>query len=243
MPTEADFIATIKDADQLERDWHPPLVLVNSDEPRLVFSDWLEERGDRRSELIRVQIQIEEMTEGQFPILPESPQGQRIARLQETKKELIPRLSVSNYQNCKLIFRRGFVEEIVTNDPRSIDQIVKDFPLIRRIVLTKRPIHIDMGAGQIKYRSRGRKEDWSNWATFETCFPEPTGVSTYTDFEAEFYDPPRWRGLTIYIPADERITTEEIDGTPDVRFDRSTAYLNVCVAVTIGQERATASSS
>lgn len=53
------FIRTINDVDALARAWHPPLVPVDTDWPRLVTADWLEENGHvERAEFIRVQIAL-----------------------------------------------------------------------------------------------------------------------------------------------------------------------------------------
>jgi len=164
MPTESNFIATIKDADQSERDWHPPLARVDVFEPRLVFADWLEKCGDLRSELIRVQCEIERLMEkaearsDHHDFARESAflrlhAGGLLAREQELIAGMPIHLEITgDWPGAEITFRRGFVNELKCPDVDYIDSLWGKMPLLRRVTLTKRPRAIDCGAGVLKRR-------------------------------------------------------------------------------------------
>lgn len=59
MPDRTSFIRAIRDADRRAKRWHAPLVPIDTDGPRLVFADWLEERGDPQGEFIRLQVELD----------------------------------------------------------------------------------------------------------------------------------------------------------------------------------------
>jgi hypothetical protein len=77
--------------------------------PRLIYADWLEERGCPRSEFIRVQCEMEQTQE-----------TARYQQLREMEKELLKQherewlVGLARDQIGYLRFRRGFVESIQT---------------------------------------------------------------------------------------------------------------------------------
>ena len=55
---DAQFHAAIREADALAAAWHPPLVAVDANVPRLVYAEWLAEHGDARSAYIEVSCEL-----------------------------------------------------------------------------------------------------------------------------------------------------------------------------------------
>src|SRR5262245_58469116 len=93
---------------------------LDDDAPRLVYADWLEERGEpERAEFIRVQCALETMPEGD----PRRPGLERreAALLDEhgwaRAEEFGPRIS-------EWVFRRGFIERVEMVLECPADQIV-----------------------------------------------------------------------------------------------------------------------
>ena len=85
---------------------------------RLIYADWLEERGDPRGEFIRVQCQLEEIDEydPRFKELKARERELLAAHEHEWLGELDGRVS-------KWIFRRGFVEHVLGRD----DDAARDY--------------------------------------------------------------------------------------------------------------------
>jgi uncharacterized protein (TIGR02996 family) len=79
----------------------------DDDTVRLIFADWLEERGDPRGEFIRVQMELARLPEDDPRRRP--LQGRSEALLRQHEPRWVGSLSsrVTGY-----VFRRGFVEEI-----------------------------------------------------------------------------------------------------------------------------------
>src|SRR5262245_19339247 len=70
MPTEADFLEAIRQTDD--------------DASRLIFADWLEERGDPRGEFMRIQVELAKWV----------PDLDRRTALKAREKELLDRHAV-----------------------------------------------------------------------------------------------------------------------------------------------------
>ncbi|MEK6236728.1 MAG: TIGR02996 domain-containing protein [Planctomycetales bacterium] len=77
------------------------------DDPRLVYADWLEERGEPRAEFIRVQCEHAQMKSVAPTLLPEWNRENRLLHANERRwmKELRPFL-------INWTFERGFVEQV-----------------------------------------------------------------------------------------------------------------------------------
>jgi uncharacterized protein (TIGR02996 family) len=96
----------------------------DDDSLRLIFADWLDERGDPRGEFIRVQCQLANLPSGD-PRLPE---------LEAREKELLAKYSPVWVQELHLdprsvTFRRGFVEEIETDADLFLQRAAEWFRL------------------------------------------------------------------------------------------------------------------
>src|SRR5262249_5900504 len=89
----------------------------DDDAPRLVYADFLEEHGEaERAELIRIQCELERVTDGE----------PRRSRLQAREQELLQRHQVAWKNQLPqrdgvdwLSFRRGFVAQVRFNDPSA----------------------------------------------------------------------------------------------------------------------------
>jgi uncharacterized protein (TIGR02996 family) len=102
------------------------------DAPRLIYADWLEERGDPRGEFIRTQVALARMGMddqrwGRF-------MGRQRALLDEHRAAWLG--SPWNEALGGVRFRRGFVHEVAIH-PRLLYQAAEDFfrhfPLVRRV--------------------------------------------------------------------------------------------------------------
>jgi uncharacterized protein (TIGR02996 family) len=106
----------------------------DSDDPRLVYADWLEERGDPRGELIRLQCRLARMTQAD----PDWPacRGRAAELLDRHQAEWQgPLTGWPGYWR----FRRGFIEELSVTEAELLaraDELFQLFPLRR---LTVRP--------------------------------------------------------------------------------------------------------
>jgi uncharacterized protein (TIGR02996 family) len=96
----------------------------DDDMPRLIYADWLEDRGSPRAEFIRLQCELEQVSDDAL---------QKQLRLQERKllalyeKEWTE--GVNREQVPYLRFRRGFVESIQTTVPYLRKAIVRRYQL------------------------------------------------------------------------------------------------------------------
>lgn len=126
---EAPFLAAIR-AD------------LESDTPRLIFADWLEERGDPRAQLIRVQCEQ-----------ANNPAGGRLVELREQERLLLaqyeqqwlaelPRLHGVTYGRGALqpAFHRGFVEEATL---RSCKAVLRAEPLMTETIVHRMNLRLD----------------------------------------------------------------------------------------------------
>jgi uncharacterized protein (TIGR02996 family) len=93
MPVEDAFLADIRD--------HP-----DDDTPRLIYADWLEERGDIRAEFLRVQVRLAELKH-------KAREDRRLkARLRHRLRQLLPEMDRNwlalvdrtDIENCGLPF-------------------------------------------------------------------------------------------------------------------------------------------
>lgn len=89
----------------------------DDDAPRLMYADWLEERGDPRGEFIRVQMKIAEKgfysdgTPCAYQRCQELRQQERILLSKGNDYRWFFRRGALG-EECKWIFRRGFVERV-----------------------------------------------------------------------------------------------------------------------------------
>ena len=95
------------------------------DNPRLVFSDWLEENGHQdRAEFIRLQIELAKMDPS------EDGYAEKTARMRRcgvfTDKPTMPYFDHLPNTNCQIGFRRGFMEAINTRRPDDYYGLVND---------------------------------------------------------------------------------------------------------------------
>lgn len=85
----------------------------SEDAPRLIFADWLEERGDAasrdRAEFIRVQFALRDLPP-EHPLRPQLEEREQQLRLVNENDWLEPLRSKCKVGRC--VFRRGFVEKI-----------------------------------------------------------------------------------------------------------------------------------
>src|SRR5262249_28249310 len=107
--------------------WQSILADPDSDTPRLVYADWLEEQGEaERAEFIRVQIELAKMSEDdprcaeltarQTALLPFQLQALRLGNSPAWPRKM-PRWAL----NSSPVFQRGFVEEIYCTAAQLID--------------------------------------------------------------------------------------------------------------------------
>src|SRR5271166_6206709 len=104
----------------------------DDDTPRLVYADWLEERGDPRGAFIRAQCALERL----------GADDPRRAALEDEADELLEThqddwLSPFPGRTDELQFRRGFVELLVVDSESllsSADKWFRTFPLRRLTV-------------------------------------------------------------------------------------------------------------
>jgi uncharacterized protein (TIGR02996 family) len=102
------------------------------DAPRLIYADWLEERGDPRGEFIRTQVALARM----------GMDDQRWGRFMGRQSALLDEHRAAwlgeswNEALGGVRFRRGFVHEVAIH-PRLLHQAAEDFfrhfPLVRRV--------------------------------------------------------------------------------------------------------------
>lgn len=82
----------------------------DSDELRLIYADWLEERGDPRGEFVRLQVELARMSESDAR--RELLEPRETALLDEYGDQWIAELGPElDLDECSVTFRRGFVEE------------------------------------------------------------------------------------------------------------------------------------
>jgi uncharacterized protein (TIGR02996 family) len=100
-------------------------------EPRFVFADWLEEHGDQRCDVIRMQFRLENMTPGE----------RGYSTLKTKARKLFKRVggfgSVRGITSCKEEYRAGFVDRIELTPTRFRDHAAKLFSIapLRRVRL------------------------------------------------------------------------------------------------------------
>jgi uncharacterized protein (TIGR02996 family) len=101
--TDADFLQEI-------------LAHAEDDTPRLIYADWLEERGDPRAEFIRVQCELAAMH--RYDPRRSELQGRETALLRKHAKRWVApiRKYVKRYE-----FRRGFVERVSAAADQFLD--------------------------------------------------------------------------------------------------------------------------
>src|SRR5437868_12607954 len=85
----------------------------DDDTPRLVYADWLEERGDPRGEFIQVQCRLARMGEGE----------PGFSRYQERERELLDQHRLDWLGELRSVarqstFLRGFLDEVAL-EPRA----------------------------------------------------------------------------------------------------------------------------
>ena len=100
------------------------------DNPRLVFSDWLEENGHQdRAEFIRLQIELANMDPGEDGYAGKTARMYRTGMF--TNKATMPFFDHVPNKEWKIGFRRGFIETIYDDQTRPIDDSGFDFvPLL-----------------------------------------------------------------------------------------------------------------
>jgi uncharacterized protein (TIGR02996 family) len=105
----------------------------DDDAPRLVFADWLEERGDPRGEFIRLQCAL---AKGQVPATLKKLRHREQSLLQKYAKAWAKSYA-GIAQRCT--FRRGFVEGITLPAERFIKHadLLFDWAPLRKIRLTE----------------------------------------------------------------------------------------------------------
>jgi uncharacterized protein (TIGR02996 family) len=86
----------------------------DDDAPRLVFADWLEERGDPRGEFIRIQCQLAQLAEDDFRC-PELEARERALLHAHRDEWERPLRQVLGQTPGRWWFRRGFIEEMTAD--------------------------------------------------------------------------------------------------------------------------------
>ncbi len=127
-PAEAAFLQTI-----LENPY--------DDTPRLVYADWLEERGDPRGEFIHLQYALERTPEDD-PGRPELEARERALLAEHREKWLPPELRhIVGWGGC--FFRRGFVEEVHLDALGFVAEAVALYRLapVRQVRLNKLTVY------------------------------------------------------------------------------------------------------
>ena len=111
----------------------------DDDGPRLVYADWLEERGDPRSEFIRVQCELSRVEQdGDVPDLQGLQQREEDLLNAHRKEWLGPLAKFEKEHSLTAVFHRGFVERInvdtdlLVGEFETIDQAL---PALRSAVL------------------------------------------------------------------------------------------------------------
>lgn len=123
----------------------------NDNLARLVFADWLEEQGDSQGELIRLQLQIEELRES-LAATPDFVEVKReIAELQQREREVLDDFHRRTRDPLKQLgahgvtIRRGFVDELIIDAERFVefaDEILLYSPGLRVLNLRHANEHI-----------------------------------------------------------------------------------------------------
>ena len=143
--------------------------------PRLIFADWLDEQGDPRGELIRIQCELERpgLSAVKFRRLREREQE----LLEEYSADWLEPIASRKLKFADWTFRRGFVEKVAIDAREFIEKgdfLHPAFPLLHVLELkTVRPGLVDALAGcpaleQITElqltsnfgRARERRADW-----------------------------------------------------------------------------------
>src|SRR5579862_3542121 len=110
------------------------LAAPDDDTPRLIYADWLEERGDVRAEFIRVQCELARLSpdEPQYPDLEERAED-LIDEHGETWAGKVKSI-VTDYE-----FRRGFVERVSLGAKKFLTHGAKLFQMapVRDMKLTR----------------------------------------------------------------------------------------------------------
>ncbi|MEK6239183.1 MAG: TIGR02996 domain-containing protein, partial [Planctomycetales bacterium] len=111
------------------------------DAPRLIYADWLEERGDPKAGFIRAQCQLAHMNPDDpgRSVLLHREQGYLFVYGDEWLGELPSLPGVEwgiTVDGVSRAFQRGFVEDVAASDPKSFFQaaeILFDATCIRRL--------------------------------------------------------------------------------------------------------------
>ena len=133
----------------------------DDDNPRLVFSDWLEENGHQdRAEFIRLQIELANMNPS------DDGYAEKTARMYRcgvfTSQGTIPFFDHLPCQNSRIAFRRGFIASVRTGGAQTLDTSGLEFvPL--QILRTDRHL-IDRFAGVTSLK-RLEYNDWHDTPT------------------------------------------------------------------------------
>jgi uncharacterized protein (TIGR02996 family) len=119
---------------------HPALLETarvdpDDDAPRLVYGDWLTERGDPRGELIAVQCELARLAD-------ETPPSSRLCALRRREAQLLlvhgPRWLATPHLRSPIL-RRGFVDEGTLDACRDFDRLAPAIfaaaPLLTRLAL------------------------------------------------------------------------------------------------------------
>src|SRR4051812_32213296 len=92
----------------------------DDDTVRLVYADWLAERGDARGEFIRVQVELARLPEGDQRAGPLALRER--ALLDRYKAEWTAPLRPLGEQ-CEVFFRRGFIRDVFVREPIDDDAL------------------------------------------------------------------------------------------------------------------------
>ncbi len=127
MVEEGDFIRAI-------------LAAPDDDTPRLVFADWLEERGDPRGEFIRVQCALarEDNRTGRQHRELSARQSELVRAHPEWVRPVEPLGLIGTDPDRSGLFRRGFVEDLATVAGTFLargDELFRAAPLLRHVRL------------------------------------------------------------------------------------------------------------
>jgi uncharacterized protein (TIGR02996 family) len=179
----------------------------NDDVPRLVYADWLEERGDPRSEFIRVQCALKR---------PHAPQDH--ARLAAREKELLEAHEATWAKPVRRLvkqwaFTRGFIEMVCL----SPEQFLKHAATLLRRVPVQWVELQTYGASEEELRSLARRladcphlsliPEWTfcgDWGEESLCAvlssPHLAGA-TFLEFGDHNCPPPRPRPSQEHRPS------------------------------------------
>lgn len=155
----------------------------HDDAPRLIYADWLDEHNDPRSEFIRIQCALAQLSDEDPRRWPLELREQEL--LHEHKAKWLPK----GIGNAPCVFRRGFAEEITL--------FLRDFPDVAEAIFEQTPLRHLCLRGQglaAEDIERAREEMERRHITFDLFLEARLQNVTQSPYLA------RLRGLRLAFP-------------------------------------------